>query len=251
VGRLVATFNAMLDRLQTLFLAQQRFVADASHELRSPLTAIRGNVDLLRRGAADDSTALAAIDDETARMTRLVTDLLTLAQADAGVPMAQEVVELDALLLDVYRQTRDQAPHLTVRLRHEDQALVPGDPDRLRQLLLNLTDNALRYTPVDGIVTFSLWREDGWVRVAVSDTGIGIASEDLPHIFERFYRADKSRSRAAGGTGLGLAIARWIAQAHGGRIEVESTLGTGSTFTVWLPLAGERESLERTDEEQI
>jgi len=242
VGRLVTTFNAMLDRLETLFRAQQRFVADASHELRSPLTAIRGNVDLLRRGAAADppaqAEALSAIDAETARMTRLVTDLLTLAQADAGVPLAQEIVELDALLLDVYRQTRDQAPHLTVRLGHEDQAPVSGDPDRLRQLLLNLADNAVKYTPAGGTVTLSLWHEDRWVRVAVRDTGIGIAPEELPHVFERFYRADKSRSRAAGGTGLGLAIAQWIAQAHGGRIEVESTLGAGSTFTVWLPLAG-------------
>jgi len=251
VGRLVTTFNAMLDRLETLFRAQQRFVADASHELRSPLTAIRGNVDLLQRGAAADPAArdeaLTAICDETTRMSRLVTDLLTLAQADAGVPMTRETVELDALLLDVYRQTRDRAPGVSVRLGHEDQALAQGDPDRLRQLFLNLADNAVKYTPAGGTVTLSLWREGQWVRVTVKDTGVGIAPEDQPHVFERFYRADKARSRAAGGTGLGLAIARWIVQAHGGRIEVESTLGQGSTFTVWLPLAGDEESSSELD----
>jgi signal transduction histidine kinase len=123
---------------------------------------------------------------------------------------------------------------VTVRLGAEDQASVLGDEDRLRQLLLNLVDNAIKYTPAGGMVTLGLSRRDGWAQIAVSDTGMGIAAEDLPHIFERFYRADRSRGRS-GGSGLGLPIAGWIAQAHGGRIEVTSQMGQGSVFTVWLP----------------
>lgn len=241
VGRLAATFNEMLERIEALFRAQQRFVADVSHELRSPLTAIRGNLDLLRRGALDDAAAraetLAAIESETARMQRLVQDLLLLAQADAGVPIEKHRVELDTLLLDVFRQARLNAGNVKVSLGSEDQVQVIGDADRLKQLFLNLIDNAIKYTPAGGNVTLSFGREGDWVRVSVADTGIGIPAKDLPHIFDRFYRVDKARSREKGGTGLGLAICKWIAEAHGGRIEVQSQVGKGSTFTVWLPSA--------------
>lgn len=175
-------------------------------------------------------------------MSRLVADLLLLAQADAGVRLDSQPVELDTLLLAVYRQARTMSQGAEVRLGHEDQAIILGDADRLKQLLLNLVDNALKYTPAGGRVTLSLYRTDGWVRLLVSDTGSGIQAEHLqpgptglPLIFERFYRADKARSRAMGGTGLGLSIAYWIAQAHGGRIQVESEVGQGTTFTVWLP----------------
>ncbi|MCS7219744.1 MAG: HAMP domain-containing histidine kinase, partial [Anaerolineae bacterium] len=233
VGRLASTFNEMLERLERLFQAQQRLVADVSHELRSPLTTLRGNLDLLRRGAIEDpqvrEEALAAMEAEAARMSRLLSDLLLLAQADAGVQLQFRPVELDTLLLEVYRQALVMAAgRVQVQLGSEDQALVMGDADRLRQLLLNLVENAIKYTPPGGKVTLSLAREPGWVYVTVADTGIGIAPEDLPHIFERFYRADKARSRAMGGTGLGLSIAQWIAQAHGGQITVESRLGEGS-----------------------
>jgi signal transduction histidine kinase len=228
----------MLARLETLFQTQQRLVADVSHELRTPLTTIQGNLDLLRRGAAADpdirAEGLQAIADETARMSRMVNDLLLLAQADAGLKLRLQPVELDTLLLEVYRQAQFMAQGVTVRLGAEDQGSVLGDNDRLRQLLLNLVDNALKYTPTGGQVTLEMRRTDGWVAVAVADTGVGIAAEDLPHIFERFYRADRSRTRS-GGSGLGLAIARWIAQAHGGRLEVASKVGQGSTFTLWLP----------------
>ncbi len=240
VGRLTATFNEMLGRLDDLFRAQRHLVADVSHELRTPLTTIQGNLDLLRRGALDDPEArreaIRAIEAEIGAMSRLVADLLLLAQADAGVKLEFRPVELDTLLLDVYRQAQTLAQGVKVKLGEEDQALVMGDPDRLRQLLLNLVDNALKYTPAGGEVTLSLQREPGWVCIAVSDTGIGISPEDLPHIFERFYRSDKARTRGKGGTGLGLAIARWIAEAHNGRITVESAPNRGSTFTVWLPL---------------
>jgi heavy metal sensor kinase len=243
VGRLTETINGMLARLEELFKAQQRLVADVSHELRTPLTTIQGNLDLLRRGAADDpetrTSTLRAIADETARMRRLVNDLLLLAQADAGLKLHRQPVEVDTLLLEVYRQAQVMAQNVTVRLGAEDQALVLGDADRLRQLLLNLVDNALKHTtPGSGELTLTLRRAGGWVRVGVEDNGAGISPEDLPHIFERFYRADPSRSRP-GGSGLGLAIAKWVAEAHGGRIEVESQVGKGSTFTLWLPeLAG-------------
>jgi two-component system, OmpR family, sensor kinase len=251
VGRLAATFNEMLSRLEALFHTQRRFIADVSHELRTPLTAIQGNVDLLSRGAADDPEArqetVDTIQSEVARMSRLVSDLLLLAQADAGVKLKVEPVEVDTLLLDVYRQARLMANGVEVRLGHEDQAVVMGDPDRLRQLLLNLVDNAIKYTPAGGRVTLSLDRNDEWVCVSVADTGIGIPAEalepgpeGLPQIFQRFYRVDKARSRAQGGTGLGLSIAHWIAKAHGGRIAVESVIGQGSRFTVWLPVHGDR-----------
>ncbi|HID63510.1 MAG TPA: hypothetical protein EYP49_12340 [Anaerolineae bacterium] len=165
-------------------------------------------------------------------MSRIVADLLLLAQADAGVELEKKPVELDTLLLEVYRQSQLMADGVEVKLGHEDQAVVMGDADRLKQLLLNLVDNAIKYTPPGGEVRLSLYREQGWVQVAVSDTGMGIPPEDLPHIFERFYRTDKARRR--GGTGLGLSIAKWIAEAHGGHLTVESEVGKGSTFTLWL-----------------
>lgn len=246
VGRLAATFNEMLARIEGIFRAQQQFVGDVSHELRSPLTAIRGNLDLLRRGAADDPNArqeaIAAIDSESARMQRLVSDLLLLAQAEVGFKIRKEPVELDTILLDVYRQARSTSKGVTVTLAQEDQAQVLGDADRLKQLLLNLVDNAIKYTQPGGTVTLSLVRDTDSVRVAIKDTGIGIPSQDLEKIFDRFYRVDKARSRdplavSGGGTGLGLSIAKWIAEAHGGNIRVESQPGKGSTFTVSLPLA--------------
>lgn len=248
VGRLTATINDMLGRLEASFDAQQRLVADVSHELRTPLTTIQGNVDLLRRGAADDPTmrseALVAIGNETARMRRLVSDLLLLAQADAGLQLHLQPVELDTLILDVYRQGQllSQGTGVRVRLGAEDQAVVLGDADRLRQLLLNLVDNAIKYTPSGGDVTITLRRQAGWVQVSVEDTGAGIPSDDLPHVFDRFFRSDRSRARP-GGAGLGLSIARWVAEAHGGQLEVESQVGVGSVFTLYLPDT-DRETVE-------
>ncbi len=246
VGRLALTLNEMLARIEDLFRAQQRFVADVSHELRSPLTAVRGNLDLLKRGAADDPTERAqmieAMDSETARMSRLVSDLLLLARQDAGIPIARHPVELDTLLLEIYRQAQITARGIKVTLGAEDQAIIVGDRDRLKQVLLNLVDNALKYTPQGGEVTLSLTKDDAWVKISVRDTGIGIAPDDIPNLFDRFYRVDKARSRDAGGTGLGLAIAKSVVDAHNGKIMVESELGKGSTFTVWLPL-GETSSI--------
>ena len=256
VGRLAATFNEMLDRVQQLFNTQERLIADVSHELRSPLTTVQGNVQLLQRmadappdgaprpGLSADTLheILTEVESETTRMGKMVNDLLLLAQADSGALQLQlQVVEMDTLLLEVYRQTQRMAVHrrgaeaIEIRLGAEDQALVLGDRERLRQLLLNLTDNAIKYTPSRGIITLSLAHEDGWVKVSVSDTGIGISPENREQIFGRFYRTDKARSRELGGSGLGLSIVQSIAEVHGGRVTVESELHQGSTFTLWLP----------------
>jgi len=241
VGRLVTAFNATLERLERLFNTQRRFLTDISHELRTPLTAIRGNIDLLRRMKEPDRESLDAIQSETERMSRLVGDLLMLAQAESGnLPVARSPVELDTLLLDVYRQAVVLAGgKVTVAIGDEDQARVAGDQDKLKQVLLNLASNAIKYTPPGGKVTMGLACVNGWARITVADTGVGIPPEDLPNIFDRFYRVDKARTRAAGtpgGAGLGLSIAKWIAQAHGGRLEVSSDIGKGSCFSLWLPL---------------
>ena len=225
-----------MGRLERLFNAQRRFVADVSHEMRTPLTTIQGNLDLIRRIGYDEE-ALEAIESEAGRMSRLVGDLLLLAKADAGrLSLEKTNVDLDTLVLEVYNQAHLLSEGVDVRLGNLDRAQVLGDPDRLKQLLLNLVSNGLKYTPAGGSVTIDMTRDERTVKIAVSDTGIGIPEEDLPHIFDRFYRVDKARSRAQGGTGLGLSIAKWIADAHGGCLTVTSQLGHGSTFTISLPV---------------
>lgn len=238
LGRLSGTINAMLERLDNFFQAQVRLSADVSHELRTPLTVIRGNIELLRGGATPEELEemLSIVEGELDRMSRIVADLLLLSQADAGLSLRMQKVELDTVILEVYRQARVMANGINVQLGHEDQAVVQGDPDRLKQLLINLVTNAIKHTPSDGCVTLSLYRDSEWVRIAVADNGRGIAPSALPHIFERFYRAKDSDQK---GTGLGLSIAQWIAQAHGGQIIVDSELGQGSTFTLWLPVRPE------------
>jgi two-component system, OmpR family, sensor kinase len=236
IGQLTHTFNATLERLERLFNAQRRFVADVSHEMRTPLTTIQGNVDLMRR-FGHDQEAMDAIQGETERMSRLVGDLLLLAKADAGrLSLEKQPVELDTLVLEVYNQARMFSDSITVELGAIEQAQIMGDADRLKQLLLNLVSNGIKYTPAGGMVTLSMECDAQGVRIHVSDTGVGIPEDDLPHIFDRFYRVDKARSRAQGGTGLGLSIARWIADAHGGQLSVTSQVDRGSTFTVRLPV---------------
>ncbi|GAB4572543.1 MAG: HAMP domain-containing sensor histidine kinase [Anaerolineae bacterium] len=237
LGRLTVIFNATLGRLERLFAAQRRFVADVSHELRTPLTVIQGNVDIIRRYGPDDDS-LNAIASETRRMSRMVGDLLLLAQADAGeLPLIPQNLELDTLMLDIFEQAKllPPAEGPSIKLGRFEPVRVHADPDRLKQLLLNLIGNAIKYTPADGSVTLSVWPEGPEAVMSVADTGEGIPPEDLPHIFERFYRVDKARARKQGGAGLGLSIARWIAEAHGGRITVSSVVGQGTTFTIRLP----------------
>jgi signal transduction histidine kinase len=238
VGRLSQAFNEMLDRLAKLFHAQQRLVADVSHEMRTPLTVIRGNVDLLRAIGCADRESLDALTRESERMTRLVGDLLLLSQADAGVlPMHFQTVALDRVIPDVERSGLVLATNrVAVDVHAEPGLVIQADPDRLSQVLLNLIDNAIKHTPDGGRVTLAATASyNGYVRISVSDTGVGIPEQDIPFVFERFYRVDKSRSRANGGSGLGLSIANSIVQAHNGRIVVSSRAGQGTTFDVYLP----------------
>lgn len=254
VGRLAGTFNSMLARLQAAFgevqtanerlaaalTAQRRFVADASHELRTPLTTIRGNASLLKRPelvGEDREDVIEQILSESERMARLVHDLLTLARADAGQHIQQQPVAIGPLVEDVARQATLLTDEHEIGLGPLTHAAVVGDRDYLRQLLLILVDNAIKYSPPDGRVTLRAAQQDGQVTITVEDTGLGIAPADLPHVFERFWRADRARS--AGGTGLGLAIAKWIVDEHHGTIEVQSRLGVGTAFTVTLPRAAD------------
>lgn len=261
---LASTFNDMIARLEHMLESQRRLLADTSHELRNPITIIRGNLQLLRRlgvPEASRSEAIVEAEEEAARMGRLVSDLLLLARADTGdLPSFQrERVDLGELASEVVEQARPQAGTRTLTVTSDARCVVLGDRDRLKQLIANLVENAIRYTPGSGSVEVALrggsglQQRTGGVRsrnardagtstfmaqLTITDTGIGISPTDLPHVFERFYRAEKARSRTHGGSGLGLSIAAYIAQAHGGSIEASSE-GTnrGSTFTVRLPLA--------------
>ena len=243
VGRLAATFDGMLDRLEEAFARQRRFTADASHELRTPLALLTGRAEVALdrpRTPAEYRAVLAGVRDDAARMARLLGELLTLARADGGQDLlVREPVDLADLVADTLAALVPLAEERGVALAAG--ALVPctisGDQTRLTQLLVNLIDNALKYTPAGGRVTVDLERDDDTATILVADTGIGIAPEYLPRLFERFYRVDTARSRAEGGAGLGLAIAEWIARAHGGDIAVTSAVGGGSTFSVRLPLA--------------
>lgn len=239
IGSLVGSFNQTLERLEALFTSQQRLLADVSHELRTPLTVIKGNVDLMRRMKRLDEESLMSIDHEAGRLTRLVGGLLLLAQAESGkLALSMKQVELDLLLTEVFQEMSILAgSRVRVHLNEIDQVYVTGDRDRLKQVFINLVANAIQYTPQGGEVFLSLERIGEQARIICRDTGPGIPAEDLPHIFERFYRAEKSRTRGrTTGFGLGLSIANWIVERHGGRIEVESKEGKGTTFAIWLPV---------------
>ncbi|HEX7737242.1 MAG TPA: ATP-binding protein [Ktedonobacteraceae bacterium] len=261
ITTLAETFNAMLANLEASYQQQKRFVADASHELRAPVTSIRCNLDLLARVSdlpdEEKTTALADARAEADRMSRLVNNLLTLARADEIATIREEPqtaapgtdasaqpqtwIDLDSLVLEVFRQYREtgtdevkrERPRLT--LQNITPARVHGSADQLKQAIVALVDNALKYTPAAGSVILDLSAESEEAVLTVRDTGIGIAPEDLPHIFERFYRADQAHSRDQGGSGLGLAIASSIIHEHHGQINVESTPDQGSTFLIRLP----------------
>jgi len=239
VGRLAMTFNDMLAALQSAYQTQRRFVADASHELRTPLTTIRGNLGLMQLeppiGEEDRRAVMNDMVDESDRMIRLVNDLLMLARADAGRVPASEPVEVGPLVEDVYRQALLLAPSLVVERGASPSVSVTADRDALKQALLTLVDNAVKFTPPGGTVRLGVEAESGQASISVSDTGPGILADALPHIFERFYQADTARTGQ--GTGLGLAIAHTLVEAMGGAIAVESEPGRGSTFTITLPIA--------------
>lgn len=242
LGRLARTFDDMIARLDAAFRRQRQFTADASHELRTPLTALKGQVEVAlnrERSPADYQTVLATVNDEADRLIRLVGSLLTFTRADAGeIPLEREAVSLGDAVEAVVEQIAPMADErgISVAVEPGPPALVWADESLLLQLLLNLVDNALKYTQPGGSVTLS-WRvASNNAILEVRDTGIGIPAEHLPLIFDRFYRVDRARGRADGSTGLGLAISRWIVEAHGGEIGVDSEPGSGSTFTVRFPL---------------
>lgn len=240
IGQLTETINAMLARLEQLFSAQHRFVANVSHEFQTPLAAMRGHLDILRRGARHDpemlGESLLDMERELLRLTRLTSDLLLLARAEAGLRLQRQRVALDDLVLDVIRTMHPLAHDVTLTPTIDMQVEILGDYDRLKQALINMVANALQYTPAGGSVEVGLTRDETSVRVWVADTGVGIAAEEIPRLFEHFYRTDKARSRRSGGAGIGLAIVKWITQSHNGTIDVESTPGKGSRFTMVLPL---------------
>ncbi len=236
-----ASFNELLGRLDQSFDNMRRFVADASHELRTPVAVIRGEADVTlakERTAAEYKESLAIILDESRRLSRLVDDLLNLARADAGrVKLQAQEFYWNDLLSECCRSVQSLAVARQIELECRCAADTPfsGDEELLRRMTLNLLDNAIRYTPPGGKVLAELEARAEGVRIRISDTGIGIGADAAAHVFERFFRADKARSRGNGGFGLGLAIVKWIAESHRGAVELASRPGAGSTFTVTFP----------------
>lgn len=253
VGKLVTTFNRLLARLQGAFETQRRFVADSSHELRTPLTVIKSNLYLLRQtnNPTERAELLNITEGEVSRLNRMVDDLLYMAQMQAGHDLKPVLrpVELDSLLLDVFARARPLATlkRQKIALVHEDIAATMGDRDQLQHLLLNLLDNAIKYTGEGGTIALGLWAGQGWARLEVSDNGPGISEEDLPLIFDRFFRTQDARQTQRNGSGLGLSIVKSIAEAHGGSIEVYSKLGEGTTFRLWLRLIDSPQDLDMGD----
>lgn len=241
IGVLGATFDQMVGQIQNSFATQRRFIADAAHELRTPLTAVSGNVDLLMLGAASDPAqqrrALQRMDSELERMGRLVDDLLTLSRLDSRPALRRGDIDLNSLAQDVVDQFRELAPHHHWLLQGAAGVIVSGDGDRLRQVLLNVLENARKYTPEGGSVTVTVGVEQDTAILTIADTGIGIPAEDVPHVWDRFYRIDQARTRAGGGFGLGLAIVKSIVESHGGHVALTSQSGTGTIVTLRMPLA--------------
>jgi heavy metal sensor kinase len=250
VGRLAGTFDNMLARLEDGFERQKRFIADASHELRTPLTILKGDVEVaLNRPRTNDEyrETLEMVNQTADRLTALVEELFLLARADnKQVPLAIEPVNVSELLGMELNRLKPYAlrKNISLDLNIADPLLIKADPAKLARLFINLIDNAIKYSESGGKVTITGSLQGDQVCVTVTDTGPGIPAQHLPHLFDRFYRVDKARARnlsgATGinssGVGLGLSIAQWLAQVHGGRIEVASKVGQGTVFTVWLPL---------------
>jgi two-component system, OmpR family, sensor kinase len=251
LGGLARTFNELLDRLDRSFERQRRFISDASHELRTPVSILRGEAEValsqLSRSPEEYRESLAVLHEEAQRLARIVEDLFTLTRADAGeYPLTQSDFYLDELAADCVRATRALAQAKSIKLAAVTPEEMPmhGDEDLLRRMILNLLDNAIKYTPAGGNVSVRCGSVPDGYELSVTDSGPGIPVEMQSRVFERFFRADRARSRsgADGGAGLGLSIARWIAEAHLGRIELVRSDATGSTFTASIPAFGERTS---------
>ena len=244
LGELSIAFNQTMERLDDTLSSQRRFLADVSHELRTPMTIIKGNVDLMRRFGEFDEESLNTIEAQTDRLTRMVTSLLLLEQVESGrVEIKKDPVNMADLLLEVYQELIliSEYKNQNMQVSEIDLAIVGGNRDQLKQVLLNLVSNAINYTPDGGEIFLSLRKENTSVRIGVQDTGPGIPSEDVDHLFERFYRSEKSRVREQGqisGFGLGLSIAYWIVRNHNGSIKIDTEMGKGTEFIVYLPLTG-------------
>ena len=244
LGRLATTINDLLSRLESAFNEQQRFIADASHELRTPLAVLRGETEvaLAKQRTVDEyQESLSLIQEEAERLSRIVEDLFILARQPIDVPatLIRERVSLNDAVKDCARAAQVLATRKGVRLTTENNSSsiqLSGDKELITRMILNLLDNAVKYTPTGGEISLALTRQNGNAEIVVRDTGIGIPEVDRQRIFDRFYRVDKARSRALGGAGLGLSIVRWIVELHGGQIHISSSPGRGSTFTVDLPL---------------
>lgn len=244
LGQLSITLNQTFERLQKAFEREHQFTADASHELRTPLAIMQGEATLAlnkERSQEEYRKSLEIISQETAHMSSIISKLLVLARADSGKErLNAKPVDLNKLLAEIASDIEvlceEKSLHFSLELR--DQIILQGDEMKLRELFLNLLDNAIRYTPPGGRVTLSMFRKENRALIAVTDTGIGIGEEHLPHIFKRFYRVEKARVHNEGGAGLGLAICQGITELHGGTISARSKLGAGSTFSVSLPISG-------------
>lgn len=238
---LARTFNHMLNRIQTGFEQQRRFVSDASHELRTPITVISGYADMLDRWGKQDPSVLAegieAIKSEAANMYGLIEKLLFLARADQSKQIMNKILlNTEALIAEVVQETRLIAPNHQILLCQNDKATIYADASSIKQMLRVFIENSIKYTSPGGTISITSRQTVTYLEITIQDTGIGIPAEDQPKIFDRFYRVDRSRSKITGGTGLGLAIARWIAEQHDSSIQLVSTYGEGTTITVRIPL---------------
>jgi heavy metal sensor kinase len=247
LARLAETLNAMLGRLESAFKKITQFTADASHELRTPIAVMRTSAELALRKSRTEGEyreTLSQILRETDRVTQLIENLLALARADSGAAQMQmERTDIGAILEEACAKSKLLAQEKGVVLSRNDASRpvwVQADADSIERLFMILLDNALKYTPTGGRIDVKLGADDGFALAEIRDSGIGISAEDLPHIFDRFYRADRARTRDPGGAGLGLAIGQWIAQAHGGDIHVQSEPAKGTSFQVRIPISAER-----------
>ena len=241
LGRLAKTFNDMIARLELSFKQMKQFTADASHELKTPLTVLKGEMEIALRTEKTVEGLQGVIKsslEEIDKMSAIVKSLLNLAKFDSRVRLPKDNINLDRVVEERFNQTLPMAKDkgIDMFITKKENVMITGDKLGIGQLLFNLIYNAIKYTPQGGRIEISLEQSDNWAIIKVSDTGIGIAEEDLPHIFDRFYRVDKARTTGAGGVGLGLSICKEIAEVHSGKIEVESEAGKGSVFKVYLPV---------------
>lgn len=238
---LAKTFNDMLDRLQRTYEAQNQFVSDASHELRTPIAVIQGYANLLDRWGKEDKEvldeAIGAIKSEAEAMKTLVEQLLFLARSDKHTQKVEMIdLDMNELIGDVVKETKLIAPNHQILNTYNEEVIISGDRNLLKEALRVFIDNSIKYTEEQGIIKINSYVKNNKLVLEVEDTGAGISKEDLPHVFDRFYRADKSRTKESGGTGLGLSIAKWIILSHKGNIEVQSKVGKGTKVTILLPL---------------